>query len=178
MMVAIFQQLKWSYQFEPSGNTASSSTLSFYARNSVATGRIDQSHAQKESGFTTSIHLATPWPGTNWFEALELTTIALNCSRTVFGFPFHFIPWTPWRLGGFGDFRKKNSSFRLPYQRPSSSADCARELFNGSNGSASLVDCTRKNFLPGVCRFFVSDIISEVVLGSFCLMLPGLGRNH
>ena len=23
----------------------------------------------------------------------------------------------------------KNSSFRLPYQRPSSSADCARELF-------------------------------------------------
>jgi len=51
---------------------------------------------------------------------------------------------TPWRLGGFGDFRKKNSSFRLPYQRPSSFADCARELFNGSNRSASLVDCTRK----------------------------------
>ena len=51
---------------------------------------------------------------------------------------------TPWRLGGFGDFRKKNSSFRLPYQRPSSSADCTRELFNASNGSASLVDSTRK----------------------------------
>jgi len=51
---------------------------------------------------------------------------------------------TLWRLGGFGDFRKKNRSFRLPYQRPSASADCARELFNGSNGSASLVDCTRK----------------------------------
>jgi len=41
-------------------------------------------------------------------------------------------------------FRPKNSNFRLPYQRPSSSADCARELFNGSNGSASLVDCNRK----------------------------------
>jgi len=41
-------------------------------------------------------------------------------------------------------FAKKPSSFRLPYQRPSSSADCARELFNGSNGSASLVDCTRE----------------------------------
>jgi len=38
-------------------------------------------------------------------------------------------------------FSQKNSSFRLPYQRPSSSADCARELFNGS---ASLVDCIRK----------------------------------
>jgi len=45
---------------------------------------------------------------------------------------------TPWRLGGFGDFHKKNSSFWLPYQRPSSSADCARQLFNGSNGSTSL----------------------------------------
>ena len=61
---------------------------------------------------------------------------------------------TPWRLGGFGDFRKKNSSFRLPYQRPSSSADCARELFNGSNGSASLVDCTRqKKFCLGGAGF-------------------------
>ena len=37
-------------------------------------------------------------------------------------------------------------SFRLPYQCPSSSADCARELFKGSNGSASLVDCTPKKF--------------------------------
>jgi len=27
------------------------------------------------------------------------------------------LPVTPWRLAGFGDFRKKNSSFRLPYQR-------------------------------------------------------------
>ena len=61
---------------------------------------------------------------------------------------------TPWRLGGFGDFRKKNSSFRLPYQCLSSSTDCARELFNGSNGSASLVDCTqKKNFCLGVAGF-------------------------
>jgi len=42
------------------------------------------------------------------------------------------------------NFGVKNSSFRLPYQRPTSSTDCARELFNVSNGSASLVDCTRK----------------------------------
>jgi len=39
----------------------------------------------------------------------------------------------------FRRFSQKNSSFRLPYQRPISSANCARELFNGSNGSASLV---------------------------------------
>jgi len=85
---------------------------------------------------------------------------------------------TPWRLGGLAIFAKKTSSFWLPYQRPSSSADCARELFNGSNGSASLVDYTRKkNFAWGVW-IFVSDVISEVVLGSFWLMLPGLGPNH
>jgi len=85
---------------------------------------------------------------------------------------------TPWHLGGFGYLRIKNSSFQLPYQRPSSSADCARELFNGSSRSASLVDCTRKKFLPGGCGLFVTDVISEVVLGSFWLMLPGLGPNH
>jgi len=75
-------------------------------------------------------------------------------------------------------FRPKNSSFRLPYQRPSSSTDCARELLNGSNGSASLVDYTRKKFFSWGCGFFVSDVISEVVLGSFWLMLPGLGPNR
>jgi len=36
------------------------------------------------------------------------------------------------------DFDLKNSSFRLPYQRPCSSTNCVRELFNSSNGSASL----------------------------------------
>jgi len=54
-------------------------------------------------------------------------------------------------------FRPKNSNFQLPCQRPSSSADCARELFNGSNGSASH---SKKNFLPGGCGFSVSDVIS------------------
>jgi len=51
-------------------------------------------------------------------------------------------------------FRPKNSSFRLPYQRPSSSADCARELLNGSKESASLVDYTRKNFFWLGMRIF------------------------
>jgi len=74
-------------------------------------------------------------------------------------------------------FRPQNGSFRLPYQCHSSSADCGRELLKGSNGSASVLVCTRKNFLLGDCRFFVSDVISEVVLGSFWLMLPGLGLS-
>jgi len=40
----------------------------------------------------------------------------------------------------------KTSSFQLLYQRHSSSADCARELFKGSNGSDSLLVCNGKNF--------------------------------
>ena len=52
------------------------------------------------------------------------------------------------------DFGLKNSSFRLPYQRPRSSADCAGELFKGSNGSASLVDCTRKKIFWLGVRIF------------------------
>jgi len=77
------------------------------------------------------------------------------------------------------DFGLKNSSFRLPYQCPSSSGDCASELFKSSNRLASLVDCTQKKlFLVGVCGFFVTDILSEVVLGSFWVMLPGLGLNR
>jgi len=51
------------------------------------------------------------------------------------------------------DFGLKNSSFQLPYQCPSSSANCARELFKGSNGLAGLVDCTWKNFSLGVWIF-------------------------
>ena len=52
------------------------------------------------------------------------------------------------------DFGRKNSSFRLPYQRSSSSADCARELLNGSKESASLVDYTRKKILGLGMRIF------------------------
>ena len=52
------------------------------------------------------------------------------------------------------NFGLKNSSFQLRYQCPSSSADCARELFKGSNGSASLGDGTRKTFFGWGVRIF------------------------
>ena len=58
-------------------------------------------------------------------------------------------------------FWPKTSSCQLPYQHPSSSADCVRELFKDSNGSNSLLDCTRKNFLGGGCGIFASDVISS-----------------
>jgi len=52
------------------------------------------------------------------------------------------------------DFGLKNSSFRLSYQRHSSSADRARELFKGSNGSASLLVWTGKTFFGWGVRIF------------------------
>jgi len=64
-------------------------------------------------------------------------------------------------------FQPKISSFQLPYQRHSSSANCARELFEGSNRLASLLVCTQtKSFWLGVANF-LSDVISQVVLGHF-----------
>jgi len=48
----------------------------------------------------------------------------------------------------------ETSSFRLPNQRHSSSADWARELFKRSNGSVSLLVCTQKKFFwLGVADF-------------------------
>jgi len=51
-------------------------------------------------------------------------------------------------------FRPKTSSCQLPYQRHSSSANCARELFKGSNGSDGLLDHTRKNIFELGVRIF------------------------
>jgi len=62
--------------------------------------------------------------------------------------------WEP----GYGTFvlwnRPENSSYQLPYQHPSSSANCARELFKGSNESASLLICTRKKIFGWVLQIF------------------------
>jgi len=58
----------------------------------------------------------------NYINFAEMSSIAINSLASA----------------RIKQFSQKNSSFRLPYQHPSSSTDCARELFNGSNGSASL----------------------------------------
>ena len=51
-------------------------------------------------------------------------------------------------------FRSKSSSCRLPYQHHSSSADCTRELFKGSDGSDSLLDGTRKKIFGSWVQIF------------------------
>jgi len=64
--------------------------------------------------------------------------------------------WRLWRLvyeyivPGF----QPESSFPFPYQRYNSSTDCAKELFKGSNGSASLLVYTWKKFFGPRLQIF------------------------
>ena len=81
------------------------------------------------------------------------------------------------RAAWFRRFSQKNSSFRLPYQRPSSSADCARELFSGSNGSASLVDYTRKKIFARGVQFFCEWCHKWRTFWPPWPTLPGPGRQ-
>ena len=116
--------------------------------------------------------------------------ISSCCIRVIWWFelqkcmvkPYHTINpitlWEPVYDIFVPRFQPENSSFRLPYQRHSSSANCTKELFKGSNGSACLLVCTWKKFFGWGWQIFLSDAISEVVLGPFWLMFLGLGPNQ
>jgi len=73
--------------------------------------------------------------------------------------------------------RPKTNSFWLPYQRHSSSAECTRVESCSKSQKIQQVfySALKKFFLVGVCRVFLSDIVSEVGFWPFWLMLPGLG---
>jgi len=86
-------------------------------------------------------------------------------------------PFNTFRAAWFRRFSQKNSSFWLPHQHPSSSAHCARELFSGTNGSTSLVDCTqKKNFAWGL-RVFCEWRHKWRTFWSPWPTLPGPGRQ-
>ena len=66
--------------------------------------------------------------------------------------------------------RPETSSCRLLYQCHSSSANCIRELFKGSNGSASHLDCTWKIFGWGLqifCLGFVDFSALHFLVGGW-----------
>jgi len=73
-------------------------------------------------------------------------------------FVYYFMPyltlWEPAYDVFVPRFWPKTSSFRLPYQRHSSSADCSRELFKVSKESASLLACTQKKFFGWGLQIF------------------------
>jgi len=82
-----------------------------------------------------------------------------------------------WHLAPFRDFFKKHRNphgFAREYLRSCLGYGPSQSL-KRRDKSCSLHS---KIFLLGGCGFFVTDIISEVVLGSFWLMLPGLGPNY
>jgi len=58
-----------------------------------------------------------------------------------------------------------------------SGAKSGGELFKGSNDMASLLVCTQKKNLLGECGFFMSDIISEGLLGHPGQLQLALGPN-
>jgi len=47
-----------------------------------------------------------------------------------------------------------------------------------SKDTASLLVCTQKNFLLGVCGFFVNDVISGGLLGYLGPLCLALGANR
>jgi len=96
----------------------------------------------------------------HWNISVICLTVVLKLAVTVF-LPYIFRhsdrnDLTLWELAYdifILRFQPKNSSFQLLYQRHSSSAYYTRELFKGSNGSASLLVCTQKFFWLGVADF-------------------------
>jgi len=82
------------------------------------------------------------------------------------------------RAAWFCQFSQKNSSFQLPYQRLSSSTHCARGLFSGLNGSASLVDCNRKKIFCLGGAVFCEWCHKWRTFRPPWPTLPGLGANR
>jgi len=89
-----------------------------------------------------SIDYCDQWVGRCWLLTNEYGNTMIMSTLWELAYDI-FVLW----------FQLKNSGLWLPYQCPSSSADFARELFKGSNGSASLVDCTWKKYLVGGADF-------------------------
>ena len=110
---------------------------------------LSQKLCQHLSGTSIGCHSMKPWyfwVGIFFCATAKFKPKCIN---------FYFLTlWEPAYNIFVPRFWPKNSSFRLPHQRHSSSADCARELFKGSNGSASLLVCTwKKIFWSGVADF-------------------------
>jgi len=60
---------------------------------------------------------------------------------------------TVWRLAGFRDSRAKTTGSHVALHMCNLGAESGRELFKCSKDAASLLVCTRKNFLLGVLIF-------------------------
>jgi len=84
-----------------------------------------------------------------------------------------------WRLAAFGDFWKKiclnARGFARKYLRSCMRYGPGRSVKR--RGKSSSLH-SKKNFLLGGCGFFVSDVISEGLLGHLGPLCLALGANH
>jgi len=71
----------------------------------------------------------------------------------------------------------KTTGLYMALVERNSGTKSGRELFKGSEDSASLVLCNEKTFLLEGCRFFVSDITSGGLLGHLGPLYLALGPN-
>jgi len=69
------------------------------------------------------------------------------------------------RLACFEDFCAKTTGSHMALRERNSGTESSRDLLKGWKDVVSLLACTRKKFLFGVCGFFVSDIISGGLSG-------------
>jgi len=77
-----------------------------------------------------------------------------------------------------GIFENKNTEAQVALSGNFSSLVSATDPVKGSKDAASLLVCTRKNVLLEGCRFFVSDVISEGLLGHLGPLYLALGANR
>jgi len=76
--------------------------------------KADPKSSQQNNGYITAHNFVKNLNVAN--DALEYALNTLKARRTIYS---------------YFDFGLKNSSFQLPYQHHSFSADCAKELFKG-----------------------------------------------
>ena len=91
-------------------------------------------------------HVLKMW--VHWSSAENGTTVMLSLKTSILTL------WEPGYDIFVLQFRPKTNSCQLPYQHLSSSADCPRELFKGSNESDNLLVCTQKKFFGWGLRIF------------------------
>ena len=114
------------------------------------------------------------WFHVNWYKKIA------KCNQP-FRFWWNLTCFTPWELVyniSVPGNQPETSSFWLPYKHHCSSVNCVRADETLKRFGKSSSRQWKKIFVVRGCRFFVSDVISEVTFWIFWLMLPGLGPNH
>jgi len=84
-----------------------------------------------------------------------------------------------WASTAFEDSRAKTTRLHVALRTRNSSAESGRELFKGSKRCGkSSSQHFKKDFLLGVCGFFMSDVVCGGLLGHLGPLQLALSPNH